>query len=148
MRISVKGRYALAAVTKVAGSAQTGENVAVISISGALGISKIYLEQVFAQLKKAGLLLSVKGSRGGYQLSRPPAQITAWDVLAALETALVEQVEDTVSASAPEIELGMQQLVFGPLDVAVQHCLSQVTVQDLLDFSQGQKSEQAFMIHM
>ncbi|GHU80194.1 Rrf2 family transcriptional regulator [Clostridia bacterium] len=148
MRISVKGRYALAAVIEIAQNSKNGENIAVINIAGALGISKIYLEQVFTQLKKAGVLVSVKGSKGGYQLSRPPGRITAWDVLSALETSFVEPVENTVEGNAPEIEATMNHLVFGPLDAALRECLGGVTVRELLDDSEKQRAEQSFMLNM
>ena len=148
MRISVKGRYALAAVLVMARNGGSGENVTVISISGMLGISKIYLEQVFTQLKKANLLLASKGSKGGYQLSRPSSKITVWEVLSALESSFVEPAEGTVEDNAPEIETAMMELVFLPLDGAVKGFLSGITIQDLLDFSERQKAEQAFMLNM
>ncbi|MCL2035523.1 MAG: Rrf2 family transcriptional regulator [Oscillospiraceae bacterium] len=148
MRISVKGRYALAAVVEIARNSDSGENVAVINIAGTLGISKIYLEQVFTQLKKAGILLAVKGSKGGYQLSRSPSKITAWEILSALESVLVEPVDSTVEENAPEIEAAMKELVFLPFDAAVREFLSGVTVRELLEHSEKQRTEQAFMLNM
>jgi DNA-binding IscR family transcriptional regulator len=47
MRISTKGRYALAAMTHMAAQYDSGENLTVISIAERLGTSKIYLEQIF-----------------------------------------------------------------------------------------------------
>ncbi|MDR3242506.1 MAG: Rrf2 family transcriptional regulator [Clostridiales Family XIII bacterium] len=148
MRISVKGRYALAAVTVIAQNFQSNANVTVNSISETLGISKIYLEQVFAQLKREKLLLSIKGPNGGYQLSRPPQKITAWEVLAALETSLMLNTENTVSEDAPEIETAMQLLVFKPLNTAVAECLKNVTVRDLADLADKQQTQRAFMMNM
>jgi Rrf2 family protein len=148
MRISVKGRYALAAVVEIARHAGSGENIAVVNIAATLGISKIYLEQVFTQLKRVGILLSVKGSKGGYQLSRPSGGITAWEILAALESVLVEPVESTVGDNAPEIETAMKELVFAPLDNVVRAFLSKITVQDLLDNAEKQRTEQAYMLNM
>jgi Rrf2 family protein len=148
MRISVKGRYALAAVIEIARSSRNGENIAAITIAQKLGISKIYLEQVFTQLKKSELLVSVKGSRGGYQLSRAPSKMSAWDVLTALETALIEPTENTVNESAPEIEMTMRELVFNPINKALRSCLADVTVQDLIDSSEYQRTNQAFMLNI
>jgi Rrf2 family protein len=148
MRISVKGRYALAAVTVIAQRAQSRENVTVSSISEELGISKIYLEQVFSQLKKEGVLLSVKGPRGGYQLARSPVKITAWEVLTALESSLTEKTENTVEGNAPEIELALQSLVFEPLDEALRSRLSEITVREILDYTDKQKTQQAFMLNL
>jgi Rrf2 family protein len=148
MRISVKGRYALAAVTVIAQRAQSREDVTVSSISEELGISKIYLEQVFSQLKKEGLLLSVKGPRGGYQLARSPAKITAWEVLTALESSLTEKTEKTVGDNAPEIEMALQSLVFEPLNEALRSRLSEITVREILDYTDKQKTQQAFMLNL
>jgi Rrf2 family protein len=148
MRISVKGRYALAAVTVIAQRAQSRENVTVSSISEELGISKIYLEQVFSQLKREGLLLSVKGPRGGYQLARSPSKITAWDVLTTLESGLTEKTENTVGDSVPEIEMSLQSLVFEPLNDVLRSRLSEITMQEILDYSEKQKTQQAFMLNL
>ncbi|MDR2356257.1 MAG: Rrf2 family transcriptional regulator [Clostridiales Family XIII bacterium] len=148
MRVSVKGRYALAAITVIAQRAQSQENVTVSSISEELGISKIYLEQVFSQLKREGLLLSVKGPRGGYQLARSPSKITAWDVLTTLESSLTEKTENTVGDSVPEIEIALQSLVFEPLNATLRSRLSEITLQEILDFSDKQKTQQAFMLNL
>jgi Rrf2 family protein len=148
MRISVKGRYALAAMTVVAHRAQSRENVTVSSVSEELGISKIYLEQVFSQLKKDGLLISVKGPRGGYQLARPPSKISAWEVLTALESSLTEETENTVGDNVPEIETALRTLVFKPMDDALKSRLSETTVQEILDYSDKQKMSQAFMMNL
>lgn len=75
MRISAKGRYALAAIISMAQQYNSGEHITVISISEKLGLSKIYLEQVFALLKKAEIVSSAKGAQGGYQLTRMPGQM-------------------------------------------------------------------------
>ncbi|MDR3206880.1 MAG: Rrf2 family transcriptional regulator [Oscillospiraceae bacterium] len=148
MRVSVKGRYALAAMIEIARHTGQEENIAAVSIAATLGISKIYLEQAFTQLKKAGLILSAKGSRGGYQLARSTRRITAWDILSAMEAALFDPAETTVAHNAPEIETAMQLLVFVPLDAAAKQTLSAVTLQDLLDAAERQRSSQAFMLNM
>ncbi|MDR3305833.1 MAG: Rrf2 family transcriptional regulator [Clostridiales Family XIII bacterium] len=145
MRISVKGRYALAAVIVIADRQSSELNVTVGSISEELGISKIYLEQVFAQLKKVGVLVSTKGPKGGYQFARPTGSITAWDVLSALETGLGEQTEETVGRSDPGIEMALKEKVFDAIDKNLSETLSAITVQDLCDYAQNQRAEQSFM---
>ena len=108
MRISAKGRYALAAAISMAENYSNGEYITVISISEKLGISKIYLEQVFSLLKRGGIVISVKGAQGGYQLARVPRDITVFDVLSSVETSLFEQAEETVQEKAPEFEAAMR----------------------------------------
>jgi Rrf2 family protein len=91
MRISARGRYALAATVSMAARYAAGENITVISLSEDLGISKIYLEQVFSLLKKAEVVSSQKGAQGGYRLSRPPQDISALEVLSAADLSLFEE---------------------------------------------------------
>jgi Rrf2 family protein len=144
MRISVKGRYALAAAVNIADRAERGGNISASSIAEELSISKIYLEQVFAQLKKANILSSVKGPKGGYRLAKNPEETTAWDVLTAIELSLTEHPEETVRESAPDIELAIEENIFKPLDEAIRETLSQVTVRDLLDYARKQDDTLAY----
>ncbi|MDR1059954.1 MAG: Rrf2 family transcriptional regulator [Clostridiales bacterium] len=148
MRISAKGRYALAAITEIARQAREGDNVSVYNISKTLGISKIYLEQVLVQLKKGGVIISIKGSKGGHQLAREPKKITAWDVLLTVENGLVEQAESTVADQAPGIDVMLRSLVFDVLDDAIKRCLDGITVQDMLDCSEQQIFDQAYMLNL
>jgi Rrf2 family protein len=144
MRISVKGRYALAAAVNIADRAERGGNISASSIADELKISKIYLEQVFAQLKKAGVLNSVKGPKGGYRLAHNPEDTTAWDVLTAIELSVTEKTEETVRESAPDIEMSISENVFKPLDEAIKESLMGVTVRDLLDYARRQDETMSY----
>ena len=104
MKISAKGRYGLAAMTYLARSYAAGAPITIISISEKLGISKIYLEQVFSLLKRARLVNSIKGSQGGYQLSRAPRAITAYDILSAIELSLMEEAAPASPEKMPELD--------------------------------------------
>jgi len=148
MRISAKGRYALAAAISMAQQYGTGEYITVISISEKLGISKIYLEQVFSLLKRAGLVTSIKGAQGGYQLSRAPGEISALDLLVAVETSLFEQTEGTVGEKAPDIDGAMRVAVFERLDGAIRDALSKITLEDLVSEAEKHKGEQALMFYI
>lgn len=145
MRISAKGRYGLAAMINMAQNYESGEYITVISISEKLGISKIYLEQVFSLLKRGGIVTSVKGAQGGYLLTRMPRQITVYDVLSAVEQSLFESAEETVSQKAHEIDAAMKTLVFDTLDSAVKAALQKVTLYDLVGEAEKQKQGQALM---
>ena len=148
MRISAKGRYALAAIVRMAQQYQNGESITLVSISDRLGISKIYLEQVFSLLKRAELVTSVKGAQGGYQLARPPRQMTALDVLTAVETTLFDQTEDTVPEKSPEIEAALRAEVFAPLDKAAADALSSVTIERLVLSAERHQSAGAGMFYI
>ncbi len=148
MRLSAKGRYALAATTSMAEENKDNECITLISISEKLGISKIYLEQVFSLLKRGGIVNSVKGSQGGYQLSRATHKITVYDILFSVETALFEDTEETLAGKAPEIEIAMKSVVFDPLDLALSSTLKQITLSDLVDEARKNKTEQGFMFYI
>ncbi len=145
MKISTKGRYALASAIHIAQFYGSNEAITLISISESLGISKIYLEQVFALLKRGGIVISVKGAQGGYQLAKSPQQITAYDILSATEASLFEKTEDTVADKTPDIEMSMMTLVFDPLDEAVKKQLLGITLYDLVTEAEKQRDTQGFM---
>ena len=69
MRLTTKGRYAVTAMLDLAIHAQNGP-VSLNDISGRQGISLSYLEQLFAMLRRGGLVASVRGPGGGYRLSQ------------------------------------------------------------------------------
>lgn len=148
MRISAKGRYALAAAIHMAQQHSTDEYITVISISERLGISKIYLEQVFSLLKRGGVVHSVKGSQGGYRLAGSPEQLTARDVLASVEASLFEQTDATVKENAPEIDAAMRLIVFDALDDAVRQALGRVTLEALAAEAERQNGEQGLMFYI
>lgn len=148
MRISVKGRYALAATINIAMNYGSDKHITVLSISDKLGISKIYLEQVFSLLKRGGLVNSVKGARGGYQLSRTPEQITVLDVLSAVELTLFEITEETVAEKAPEIEKAMRLSAFDVLDHVVKKTLGGITLADLVLSAEEHKTDNEFMFYI
>ncbi|MDR2174021.1 MAG: Rrf2 family transcriptional regulator [Burkholderiales bacterium] len=148
MRLSAKGRYALAALVEIARQTQRGEIVSLVSISERLGISKIFLEQTAALLKKSGIIKSTKGAKGGYQLTREASRISALDVLASVENTLFEKADDTVFSQSPATEAALREKVFERLDKAIEACLSSVTIQDLLECADRQNSAQAFMLNI
>lgn len=84
MKLSTRGRYGLRALIDLAVNSET-ESVSISSIALRQGISEAYLEQLMAKLKKAGLVVSMRGAQGGYKLARPAEQISVGDILRALE---------------------------------------------------------------
>ncbi|MBE0566200.1 MAG: Rrf2 family transcriptional regulator [Krumholzibacteria bacterium] len=93
MRVNTKVRYGLRAILQVA-DAYGGEPVPVSAISQTQEISGKYLEQVIGSLRRAELVTSRKGVRGGYTLARDPKEISLWEIITALDsqTALVDCV--------------------------------------------------------
>lgn len=148
MRVSSKGRYGLAASVVLAQNYMSGSYLTVASLAEQLGISKIYLEQVFSQMKKAGLVSSVKGAQGGYRLAQPPQKITVLSILTALEQSLFEKTEKSVEQKAPEIENAMQDAVFTVLDKAVSASLSGVTLYSLVTKTEEYRKDESYMFYI
>ena len=84
MLVTTKGRYAMRMMVYIAGFPE-GEKVALRHVSEAESISLKYLEQLAHSLVNAGLLTSVRGHGGGYVLGKPAEEITAGEILRAVE---------------------------------------------------------------
>ena len=84
VRLSSKGRYAVMALADLAKFSQN-EPISLRDISLRQGISLVYLEQLFLKLKKEKIVLSVRGNRGGYILSKSAKEIKISDILKAVE---------------------------------------------------------------
>jgi len=108
------------------------EPVTIPSLSEKLGISKIYLEQVFSLLKRGNVVTSTKGSGGGYQLARPTHEITVYDILFAIEFSLFQKADQTVADKAPNIESVLQSDVFKKLDMVIPETLRKITLDALV----------------
>lgn len=87
MRLTTKGRYAVTAMLDLAIHAQDGP-VSLNDISGRQGISLSYLEQLFAKLRRGGLVASVRGPGGGYRLSRDGSDINVAEVVDAVNESM------------------------------------------------------------
>ncbi|NIX21922.1 MAG: Rrf2 family transcriptional regulator, partial [Actinobacteria bacterium] len=83
MRLTTKGRYAVTAMLDLAMNADSGP-ISLADISKRQEISLSYLEQLFARLRRAGLVGSVRGPGGGYLLAMAPTEITVARVIQAV----------------------------------------------------------------
>lgn len=84
MKLSTKGRYAMIALVDLALEGRSGL-VALASISERQGISLAYLEQLFVKLRRSGIVKSVRGPGGGYQLAKSADAIRVSDILEAVD---------------------------------------------------------------
>lgn len=87
MKISTKGRYGLRVMTDLAVNGKDG-CISLKDIAEREHLSEKYLEQIVNQLSKAGLVRSLRGAKGGYQLTAEPDKITVEDILKATEGSL------------------------------------------------------------
>ncbi len=84
MKFSTKSRYALRLMEQLAQQSKD-EFTSLKEISACQSISLKYLEQIVTPLTRAGLVKSVRGSHGGYALSKAPSEYTAGEIIRAIE---------------------------------------------------------------
>jgi Rrf2 family transcriptional regulator, iron-sulfur cluster assembly transcription factor len=131
MRLTSKGRYAVTAMLDVALHKATGP-VSLADISERQGISLSYLEQLFARLRKYGLVSSVRGPGGGYQLSREASLITVSDVI----TAVDETVDATRCQGKSDCQGGMRCLthsLWSDLSHRIEDFLTNISLGELVN---------------
>ncbi|MBI3649898.1 MAG: Rrf2 family transcriptional regulator [Acidobacteria bacterium] len=87
MQISTKGKYSVRAVLDIAQNSH-GQPVTLTAISKREGISLLFLEQLFQQLRKGDIVKSIRGPHGGYVLARDAAAITVGEVVRLVEPPL------------------------------------------------------------
>ena len=87
MRLSTKGRYAVMAMTDLARHG-AGRAVSLAEIASRQEISLSYLEQLFARLRRGGLVRSVRGPGGGYRLAKAASETTVADIVLAVDEPL------------------------------------------------------------
>lgn len=132
MRIATKTRYAMRFMVELATRWGQGRT-SLRDIAEKQGISKKYLEQCVAPLAEAGLIAVTRGAAGGYELSRPPAEITAADVVAATEgdLYLLDCLEGEFDC--PMRKQCHTQKIWSGLEDAMGEYLRGITLQDMLD---------------
>ena len=144
MKISAKGRYGIAAMVYLARNYDASSPITIISISEHLGISKIYLEQVFSLPQRSKLVNSIKGSQGGYQLSRHPRLITAYDILSSIEISLIEKT-GAASEKMEQLNIVLSREVFDVLDKTILDTLNAITLEELLTALNHEESNDNLM---
>lgn len=134
MRLSTKGRYAVTAMLDLAIHHREG-SVTLAEISTAQGISLSYLEQLFARLRKHGLVEGIRGPGGGYRLSRAPEDISVADII----DAIGEGIDVTLCAGKEDCQDGERCLtheLWQQLGYKIYEFLNSVTLAGFLERKQ------------
>jgi Rrf2 family protein len=132
MKLSTKGRYAMRAMLDLA--QHYGEGLVLLKdVARRQELSERYLEHLFLTLKAAGLVNSVRGARGGFQLTRPPSEVKLIDIVRACEGQLsvVECVADP--ASCHRSARCATRDMWVELQMAMDGVLESLTLQDLVE---------------
>ncbi len=111
--ISTKTIYAVAALQEL-GSQPEGKVMKIKEIAARASIPQNFLEQILLELKKQGILISVKGAHGGYKLAKKLKDVTLKDVIMILET---DALSDICRTDNPTLKLFWEDMRAGVLNV-------------------------------
>ena len=140
MRLSTKGRYAVTAMLDLAIHHKHGP-VTLNDISQCQGISLSYLEQLFARMRKSGLVEGVRGPGGGYRLALPAEQITIAKIIGSVD----EKVDATLCAGREDCQEGerclthdlwcaLSQQIYNYLDgITLAEFIQRPSVKEVID---------------
>jgi Rrf2 family protein len=130
VKVSAKTEYACIAMLELAASYGSGEPVRIRNIAEQHGIPSRFLVQILLQLKGAGLVTSTRGASGGYQLLKPPDEISLASVMAVIEG----PPEEVTTSASPDSSAARALADTWQEIAAVEHeMLESVTVSELLE---------------
>lgn len=130
MWVSTKAQYGMRALVEVALGGDRPTSLK--TVADRQGLSHQYLEQIFAVLRRSGIVDSVRGAQGGYRLGRPADRITALDVVELLEgsVAPVTCIED--ESTCDRVGACSTEGLWRDVDRAVRRVLSGTTLADMV----------------
>ncbi|MHB8347299.1 MAG: Rrf2 family transcriptional regulator [Acidiferrobacterales bacterium] len=131
MKLTTKGRYAVTAMLDLALHYEQGA-VTLSDIAGRQGISLSYLEQLFARLRRSGLVESVRGPGGGYNLATAPGEISVAEIIIAIN----ENIDATRCGGDKNCdgeERCLTHYLWEGLSERIHEFLSGITLADLVD---------------
>lgn len=144
MILSTKGRYGARAMLDLAINYGEGP-ILLRDIARRQEISEKYLEHFVSALRRAGLVRSIRGARGGYVLARPPSEIRLSEIMKVLEGSMapVECVDD------PQVchraKLCVTRDIWKKMKEAIDNILESTTLQDMVERQKNKESSQAII---
>ncbi len=131
MKLSTKGKYGLYAMIFLA--QRQGEGPQSLKAFGELNLPEAYLEQLLGSLRRAGLVNTVRGTQGGYFLSREPERVTVKEILEAMEGPLrfsdcVAEPEQPCARSGTCPARGVWEYLTGEINAL----LHRITLSDIV----------------
>lgn len=134
MRLTSKGRYAVMAMADLALHGGSERAVPLQEVARRQEISLSYLEQLFARMRRAGLVSGVRGPGGGYRLSRATNETTVAEIIAAVNEPIKTTRCDEASAKSCIGRQGrcIAHGLWAEMGVRIQSFLASVTLADVL----------------
>jgi Rrf2 family protein len=129
LAFSAKTGYGLVSLMELAAIHSRGGVLQVAEIAQRQGIPDRYLEQMLTSLRRGQILRSIRGPKGGYQLARPPAEVSVAEVVNCLEG----EASSRSSSARATAEFEVLGQLAARLDGDRQQVLAETTLQELLD---------------
>jgi Rrf2 family protein len=131
MRISAKAEYACVAMLELAANYGESQPLPIKAIAEAQSIPQNFLVQILLQLKTGQLVVSVRGASGGYQLARPPEEITLADVINAIDDRAATS-RSTLTKGRLSPAVGVVLSIWKEVQAEEQRALQRVTLAELV----------------
>jgi Rrf2 family transcriptional regulator, cysteine metabolism repressor len=138
MRVSAKAEYACFAMIELAANYGDNQPLRVKTIADAHGIPQRFLVQILLQLKGAGLVASLRGASGGYQLTRHPSKITLADIVRTIDAALPPHSAAVARDDSPAVQA--VRAVWGQIQTEERRRMEEWTLADLVREAQQSNS--------
>ena len=137
MKLSTKGRYGVVAMYDLATYFGQGA-ISLKSVAQRQSISEHYLEQLMGQLRRAGLVKSIRGAQGGYMLAKAPDEITVGDIVRVMEGPIAPVdclLSDNANASdyCPKITSCVTRGVWQKVGESIENVLDSITLKNLCE---------------
>jgi Rrf2 family cysteine metabolism transcriptional repressor len=131
--LSTKGRYGLKMMFELAKKHGSG-TMSLKDIAKKQELSETYLEQLISHLRKAGLVNSIRGAQGGYELSREPSEISVGEIIRTLEGPLAPS--DCVLDAEPECtkaDYCVTRPIWEKIMESINSVIDSITLQDMVN---------------
>jgi len=138
VKLTAKTRYAVMAVADMAAQSSIGGSAvrsSLADISRRQGISLSFLEQLFAKLRRAGIVESSRGANGGYVLAIPASELTLDRIIFAVDEDIKAHgctPEDKIACTG-RTDKCLTHNLWGALESHIEQFLASVTVQDVVE---------------
>lgn len=137
MRLTTKGRYAVTAMLDLAFHSQI-KPVTLTEIAARQTISLSYLEQLFARLRRAGMVKGVRGPGGGYKLCRKASDVNIAEIIAAVDEPL-DSTKCGGEANCQKDQACLTHNLWMGLSEQIRNYLEGISLADLLEKNQVQE---------
>lgn len=140
MKITTRGEYGVRAMVVLALNYRAGP-MPIKKISKKEGISHHYLEQIFLELRRAELINSVRGARGGYTLGKEPSEISIGDIVRVLEGPIAPVscvIEGSEEPCCDRTEECLSREVWEKLRDRITEVLDDISLEDMISSRKSQ----------